>query len=73
MTQCEFGDMLVSIHGASLMYLENDYCNPFPHLVVHLDEYGDFDSVGSITDEGWVCRNKPLPEDHDIKCKKENK
>lgn len=59
---CKKGDKLKSVHGMILTY-----DRPLPagsyydHQVIYPDG-----SFGTRTHDGYVARNKRLPEDHDI-------
>ena len=61
---CNPGDILISAHGLKMKYVrplsEDDY---YDHEVEYLEKgLGN----GTRTHDGYVFRNKRLPEDHDI-------
>ena len=61
---CEKGDLLVSKHGLMLKYVQ---ALPEENYFDHEVEYVGIDcGNGTRTHEGYVFRNKRLPEDHDI-------
>ena len=72
MNQCKPGDLLESIHGAKLEYVGLRRCgiDVFTHSVNYLMIDGKDiapPAPGTRTAEGWMYRNRPLPEDHDVK------
>jgi hypothetical protein len=60
---CKPGDILISKHGLKLTYVKK--LDPTWEYYDHLVQYPN-GSYGSRTNEGFVFRNKRLPEDHDI-------
>ena len=72
MNVCSPGDILISRHGAILEYLkksDNINLKKWPHQVMFLyypEEESTLLGPGSRTDEGYVFKNKRLPEDHEI-------
>lgn len=66
MNQCEFGDKLISKHGARFMYVRRvEGFEPFNHVIVD-DDGEDFTMNVTRTDDGFVWRRKPMEWDHDI-------
>ena len=61
MSQCKPGQKLRSKHGIILEFVEYDSKQKYPYFVKYPNG-----GHGSRTVEGWVFRNNPLPEDHDI-------
>lgn len=68
---CKRGDILISSQGAKLVYLrptqDNEYLDHYVQYAEMPDGTKPKDSFGTRTHDGYVFKNKRIPEtDHDI-------
>jgi len=68
---CKPGDALISSHGAKLIYVrpttEFEYLDHYVQYVEMPDGSKPAESYGTRTHDGFVFKNKRIPEtDHDI-------
>lgn len=71
--KCKAGDVLISKHGAKLVYVSHlGEDNDYPHEVMFTEDFGEGEdkvhkgSTGTRIDSGHVFKARREPFDHDI-------